>query len=258
MTCEEVEQRGIAEDYLLGRLSEADQEAYEQHYFECGECYARLEALRRVQSALTTTARAARPPLTMRWLAVAAAAIVAVGGALFAWRLLSHPEVEPQQPPLAASAPAAKPPQIPEDVVQMARVEPPPYAPRRLRSAAPRERFDAAMEAYQAGDFAKAIPPFEEALRSAPGDDATRFYLGASYALTSEWRTAIQTLQPLLTRRDSAYAEEAAFITARAYVHVNDIAGAMAALDTTIAFDGDRAAEARALRAKLAALPRQR
>ena len=110
------------------------------------------------------------------------------------------------------------------------------------------------MTAYQGGDFSKAIPLLEAVVRSAPGDDDARFYLGASYALTSRWRDAIEMLRPLLTRRESAYAEEAAFLTARAYVQLNDVAAAIAALDATIALDGDRAAEARALRARLAAL----
>jgi hypothetical protein len=92
-------------------------------------------------------------------------------------------------------------------------------------------------------------------VRATPEDEVARFYLGASYALTSRWRDAVSTLEPLIPRRDSAYAEEAAFITARASVHLGDVPAAIAALDATIAFDGDRIAEARALRAKLAALP---
>jgi tetratricopeptide (TPR) repeat protein len=258
VTCDEVEQRALAEDYLLGRLAEQDRVAFELHYFECEKCYARVDALRAVKEALDAAPAAAAPsPTSWRWLAVAAALLVAVGGAALAWwQIASHDRRgAASSSSAAAPLPAPRTPPIPQDVIQMASIAPPPYAPRRLRSGGQREEFDAAMENYQAGDFAAAAAALETVVQQSPDDEAARFYLGASRALVARWGDAIDVLEPLVARPGSAYAEEAAFITARAHVHLGDTRAAMSALDATIALAGDREADARALRERLARLP---
>ena len=52
MNCKEVEERDIVEGYLLDRLSEAERDEFELHYFECASCFSQLETARMVQAEL--------------------------------------------------------------------------------------------------------------------------------------------------------------------------------------------------------------
>jgi anti-sigma factor RsiW len=61
MKCDRVSGDGFAEKYLLDQLSETDQEAYEQHFFECARCFQELETCRTLRAELRRTAAAIRP-----------------------------------------------------------------------------------------------------------------------------------------------------------------------------------------------------
>src|SRR5687768_210731 len=50
MTCDQIERDEIAEQYLAGRLSSADQIRFETHFFDCGHCQERLRLLEDVRS----------------------------------------------------------------------------------------------------------------------------------------------------------------------------------------------------------------
>ena len=52
MNCNEVEQRGILESYLLDRLAEPEREEFEKHYFECASCFFQLQTGLAVQAEL--------------------------------------------------------------------------------------------------------------------------------------------------------------------------------------------------------------
>jgi PadR family transcriptional regulator, regulatory protein PadR len=52
MNCKQVEERDILEGYLLDRLSEAERDEFELHYFECESCFSQLETERMVQAEL--------------------------------------------------------------------------------------------------------------------------------------------------------------------------------------------------------------
>jgi len=47
MTHDEIQRREIPEQYVRGRLSEAERAAFEDHYFACDECFAETEALQK-------------------------------------------------------------------------------------------------------------------------------------------------------------------------------------------------------------------
>ena len=55
MQCKQVLEDEIAEGYLRGALSAADQEAFEQHYFGCASCFGELENLDRGLVAVSTS-----------------------------------------------------------------------------------------------------------------------------------------------------------------------------------------------------------
>ena len=85
MDCDSVAREEIVESYVVGRLSEEDREAFEEHYFECERCFDELRALQIVQAELPQADAESAPrtwrPL-LRWaggLAAAAVLVVAVG-----------------------------------------------------------------------------------------------------------------------------------------------------------------------------------
>ena len=85
MSCQRVSTDGVVERYLLGDLSEAEREAFEEHYFECDECFAELEALGAIRDHLeeeqNRTPRLAMQPRARTrwwWWALAAAVVVTI------------------------------------------------------------------------------------------------------------------------------------------------------------------------------------
>src|SRR5262245_8389759 len=89
--CERVLQDDVAVAYLRGDLPEAEREAFEQHCFECTNCFERLQVVRDLQGLLRRDARAAprsvmagttarRPAGWLAW--AAGAAFVAVGAGM--------------------------------------------------------------------------------------------------------------------------------------------------------------------------------
>jgi TolA-binding protein len=265
MTCADIETDELAEAYLLGQLADPQAEAFEQHYFSCQRCYDRLQILRAVRGALATSAGMQPAPparATIRWptagLAAAAAVILAAG----LWAALSrdrHVDTTVAGPPRAdapalpggAPGPASSGRDPAQLMARLGEVTAPPYAPARLRQGLERRSFDAAMKAYVAGDYGTAVTGLSAVVKSAPEADDARFYLGASHLLAGNADAALAALAPLTNREDSAYVEEARYLSAKALLRKGDARAARNALDRTIALGGDRAREARELRRQL-------
>ena len=253
MTCTDVDERDIAESYLLGRLNEDDRTAFEQHYFECARCYSQLEAIGAVREALARQPRRSTLSSRWPWLAAAAALLLAISSALVWQSLRSGDRAQPAGN--VVSAPAERPPSPnPEELARLAVFAPPPYSPTRFRNSADRAAFTLGMREYVAQEFQRAIPALERALRESPSAEDARFYLGASYLLAGRSPDAISALDPLASSTRSPYAEEAQFLIAKAHLKAGDLPAALVALDKTTAMRGDREQEARALRTRVAAL----
>jgi tetratricopeptide (TPR) repeat protein len=265
MTCDDIEDRALAVEYLLGRLGEKERDAYELHYFECARCYAALQALRSVRLAAgesrpSAALRAARPAWRREWLAAAAALAVIGGGGALLWQVVDRSPRDAAPPPAASATspgPSSVTPSTPPamQLAEMAVVIPPPYAPARLRAAGD-EAFDTGMKRYQSGDYPDAIPALERATRGGQTSEVARFYLGISYLLADRPADAVNALEPLAAGADSPYAEPARFFTAKAWLRAGDVQRAAEALDRTIELHGDREREAAEIRRKLAGLPR--
>ena len=260
MQCSEVDERDVAEAYLLGRLSEADRDAYETHYFECARCYSELQALRDVSDSLRATPRetgvrpgsfgygrsgrsAARPWV---WAAMAATLILATSA--LAW-VAFRPGARAQAPTVA-TAPTAPPPAV-DRIAELAIVTAPPYEARQFRNAAPREAFTSGMARYTSGDYAGAIPWLVRAVSADPAAEDARFYLGASQLLSGDAVAALTTLKPIADRAESPYAEEARFLCAKAHLRRRDLRAAGVELDRTIALHGAREQEAVLIREQI-------
>jgi anti-sigma factor RsiW len=115
MTCQDVVRDELAERYVGGQLAEAQQEAFEQHFFQCPRCTEDVRLLQDLQTALAhgatralrTPRRAAiAGPATWRWLAVAATFVLV---ATLGWRVWRTPPASPS-PPGPVLLPRGSPP----------------------------------------------------------------------------------------------------------------------------------------------------
>lgn len=251
--CEHVLQDDVAVAYLRGELPEAERDAFEEHYFECADCFERLQTVRQLQGMLRESRGAApRPALTRRaprrhpavgslaW--AAGAALVAVGAAVVL-RNATPPETVPGSPPAVASL----------DV--LARVEPPPYAPLPVRGNEPAETaFARAMEKYVRGDYAGAAEGLRAAAKEDPGSAEVLFYLGVTELLAGRPQVAIGVLR-LAAAGDPAFAEPAMYYIAKAHLARGNVEAARNALKVVVKGDGDHKERAQQLLRELGAEP---
>jgi hypothetical protein len=116
--CAYTDDADIEQRYLAGKLSEADAEEFERHYFDCDACWNRVQRGAEIRAALQPAAESAQPvkretlrqpPVRRRsfgsWVTpLAAAAVVLVGVGL--WRNRSNGPTESQSAP---NAPTVEP-----------------------------------------------------------------------------------------------------------------------------------------------------
>jgi Putative zinc-finger len=196
MRCEQVLRDEIAERYLRGALSAADQEAFEDHYFECASCFDELENLRLIREALAGGAAAGEARSGSRagwapWKWAAAAAVVAlVAGGLY-WRFVSSngPPARPgneqgrlaeRQPAVRAQPAPVEPSPSVHETVSSAQQHP--SAPSEVAGAAARSAALAALAAVQAPQYTP--PTLRGALDEAERRfrEAMRLYVRRDYA----------------------------------------------------------------------------
>ena len=257
MDCRQVKQEEVVERYLLGQLSESEQEAFEQHYFECPRCLEELETYRALRDELSRRAAEIRAeparapaPLVWRWAPAVAGAAAAV--ALIVW-LWPRPAPPGPTPPVAQAQPAVS---LDAALVELAKVEPPAYTPVILRGATDEagRRFRDAMTHYQKGDYAAALPGLRQAAWLDPARPDVHFYLGACYLLTGADKEAIASLKSAVGLGDTPYLEDARLYLAKAYLRTRDLAAARGELEQVVRLASDREEEARRLLEQLEAL----
>ena len=241
MDCVRITDELVMEKYLLGNLGDSEREAFEQHFFECDECFARLEALQGARQVLAAEpiSRAfqiGRPQRLRTWgWPVAAAAVVVIGLIALLWWVM-----RPQLPRMASLSPA---------LAELARIEPPIYEPVRLRGAQDeaQRRFRTAMEFYSTGDYASAIPGLEEAANLDPSAANISFYLGASYLLTDRTAKGIAELDRTVELGDTPYLEEALLLLAKGHLTSGDISQSRTDLRRVVELNGDLSDQALAM-----------
>lgn len=263
MNCDQVMKGEIAEKYLLGELGEADQEAFEQHYFECPRCFQELETYRALQGELKQAAPAIlAEPVGRRigwaWAAAAAGVLLVVG--ISTWLRQEGPAPPSVQAP-AQQAPTVQEPAQPSvpSLSELAQVQPPPYVPATLRGPEDeaRRQFRQAMQHYLKGDFQAAIPELRSAYRLDPKAPNIGFYLGACLLLTNDTDGAIKQLRAVTALGETPYLEEAHFYLAKAYLRKADLNGAQAEFNKTIQLQGERQKEAQELLDQIEILRKQ-
>ncbi|HUF50065.1 MAG TPA: zf-HC2 domain-containing protein [Longimicrobiales bacterium] len=192
----------IADDtvhrYVAGTLGEAEETAFEIHLLTCAACQAEVRTgaaihatLRTADSGLASVPAWQRSRRVLRWAlpAVAAAALLLV--------VLDRDGIE--QLGGVADMPAFSP------------------LPVRSSAAPAAQLADQGMAAYVAGDYRLAATRLAEAaaLETSPG---TSFFLGMSLLALDDATGAVRALHAALEPPDNAYAAEAHYYVAKAWL----------------------------------------
>lgn len=256
MDCDRIMKEEITEKYLLGRLSETEQESFEEHFFECSRCFAEVETYRALQAELKQAAPAIRAEPAIRphsfwrwaWAPAAALALLVVGVGWWLRRPAPAP-VQPPSPVAQKSAPQPAPPAPGPSLTELAQVQPPNYTPAILRGAEDEatQRFRAAMRHYVKGDYAAAIPGLRTASKLNPQASDMNFFLGICYLMTDETDAAIERLRRTVALGDSPYLEDTHFYLAKCYLRKNDLPAARNELENTVQLQGEHEGESRGL-----------
>ena len=252
MTCEEIERDELVEQYVLGRLEEDEQNALEDHYFNCSACLERLRVIEATRAALTVDAARSKPSQWRRvaaGLAAAATLVLAVRAGQLMWGgpddapAASPPPAAVIVAPPAASAPA---PRIP---ATLGEIQLPPYTPVRLRSTTTEAQrvFREAMGPYVAGECGAAMEGLRRSLQLDESLLQARFYLSACEIQSERLSEAESNLQRIIAAGESPYLEDALFFLAKVRIRTGDIAGARQELTRVMSLQGERREEARRL-----------
>jgi hypothetical protein len=246
-----------ASRYVLGDLPEDEREAFEQHFLECPDCLALMQALAELpavlgEQPLPSTGRARLPS----WALAAAATVFAAVGVSLVLRHAPEPLVQPPTPTTlgrASPVPAPSsesPPALPSPVRRaapaiedLARVEPPRYLPLTMRGQAPDPAFDEAMAFYARARYAEAaklLAPLAER------DPQSRFFRGVAL-LMSDDAEAVDELERTAALEVPPWSVAARFFLAKAHLRQKDLAGARRELALVVATQGTYSTEARRL-----------
>jgi tetratricopeptide (TPR) repeat protein len=249
MDCREIENSELAEKYILGQLGADEQQSYEEHYFQCSNCFEELQLRQTMQSELGKM-RPGAPVVQARrgkidwlaWGAVAAALLVAAG--LGWWRFHRTPA-----PVAPVASNVAKPMDNGPALDLLARAEPPAYTAPALRggSTGSGARFREGMAHYRVGNYEAAIASLTSAASTDPKSADAQFFLGICYLLKGQTDLAIARLRATIDLGDSLDLEMAHFYLAKARLRERDAAGAEAELDRAIAMRGDLEKQSREL-----------
>jgi len=269
----------LAEAYVAGTLPEAEQDAYEQHFFGCSACLAHVQRLQDLADRLRQLPAPAplhRPQATGwtsgQWLGLAMAAGLV---AAFAWWWQGG-VTRPDAPPIATGtgtspspAPAPAPPGTPSPTTpveapnrravlsQLALIVPPRYVPLAVRGETPPAgSFDAAMAHYVAGRHREAAAALHALSETTPADPGIAFFWGISELAIGRADAAREGLTRAISADVQPYADEAHFYLAKVYIAEDSVDLARQELRYAVKHEAGPEGEAQKLLAALDKLPR--
>ena len=240
MNCEQIVESNCVELYLAGKLSEAEREAFEQHYFGCDRCFERVQVVRATREALLAEAPvspAAPIPFPKRrrslfpFIGIAAA----LAAAAFLVPVMRRPATAPPMAQVPTPAPAS-------GLQLLARMEPPAYDPQTLRGteSAVTARFQKAMTPYLAHDYSTAAGELGKLVERYPSSMDARYFLAICQLLTGRLDAGIVGLRGVIDAGSaSPYVEEAHFYLAKAYLNQGKLPQARAEFEAVAASGGD-------------------
>ena len=280
----------LAEAYVAGTLPEAEQDAYEQHFFSCSACLAQVQTLQELADRLrqlpadVAVHRAPAPGWTSApWLGLAlAAGLVAAFGWWWQGGLTRPPAPVIATAPSTAPGPAPNPtanpsgptvPPLPPEtptstapveapsrraiLAQLALIVPPRYVPLAVRGEAPPAgTFDAAMAHYVAGRHREAAASLGALSQAMPADPGIAFFWGISELALGRPAAAREALTRAIAADVQPYADEAHFYLAKAYLAEDDVDQARRELRYAVEHAAGPDGEAQRLLAELDQLPR--
>jgi Putative zinc-finger len=240
MICSQVRSENLIERYLDGKLAGPDRDAFEEHYFNCEDCFAQLEAARAAQPVLREMGIAEelkKPNLTIGWIAAGVAA------AVIAWALIDTSISSP--PVVATKTESAKP------LLALSEIEPPPYTATVLRGQEEnpgKQAFRAAMASYSKHDWAATQLELTHVLREYPGQADALYFRGIARLMAGNAVDAFGDLSEVIKRGAATpYEEEARYYDAQALLVLSSAGPARQQLESVIQMHGDYEAKARAL-----------
>jgi TolA-binding protein len=280
--------RGSGARYVAGTLSEAEQDAYEQHFFACSACLAHVQMLQEIKDGLreapapVAVSRPASPSFTAGpWLGLALAAslvaafgwwwqggvgpapgapAVAVGPGTPAGPAPSAPTTPGPPATSPVTPPATAPVEAPSRrsvLAQLALVIPPRYVPIAVRGSAPAAgTFDAAMAHYVAGRHREAAAALQALSEAAPTDPGIAFFWGISELALGHPDAAREGLTRAIAADVQPYADEAHFYLAKVYLAEGAVDLARGELQFAVQREAGPEGEAQRILAALDRLPR--
>lgn len=287
MDCPITTGREFAEGYVAGTLSEAEQDAFEQHFFTCSACLAHVQMLQEVKDGLRRLPAAipGHRPVSAGWvttpwlgLALAAGLVAAVGwwwqGGLgptpapptVAVGPSATPGPTPAPSPAPSPVPAPAAPTVPAPVeaptrrtvlAQLALVVAPRYVPIAVRGEAlPAGSFDAAMAHYVAGRHREAAAALKTLSAAQPADPGIAFFWGVSELVLGHPAAARQGLTRAIAADVQPYTDEAHFYLAKVYLAEDAVDDARRELRYALAHEAGPEGEAARILAALDRVPR--
>jgi hypothetical protein len=256
----------LADAYVAGTLPEAEQDAYEQHFFSCSACLAQVQTLQELADRLrqlpaaAVVHRASTPGgMAAPWLGLALAAGLV---AAFAWWWQGGANRPPAPAIATGSGPApAAPVEAPGRLAvlaQLALIVPPRYVPPAARSgeAPPAGSFDAAMAHYVAGRHREAAAALRALSKETPTDPGIAFFWAISELALDRPAAARDGLTRAIAADVQPYADEAHFYLAKAYLAEDAVDQARRELRYAVEHEAGPDGEAQRLLAALDRLPR--
>jgi tetratricopeptide (TPR) repeat protein len=207
-TCTWSARDDLFEAYVRNSLGDAERESFEEHYFGCATCLARVrayEGLRAELGALATEAPAREPVQTRPWrwalVPVAASLVLVVVVALW---LRGSPPVPPASTvavaPAVQTAPAASPvaPDAPETAVPAPVVTPPAQSAPATQAGT---RVSPPVVALSVLAHVRPPPYAAVVLRSPHDEAAAKFDAAMGLYVKSDYRGAVQGLEAAIALR---------------------------------------------------------
>jgi tetratricopeptide (TPR) repeat protein len=237
--------------YMAGRCSETEEEETREHLADCAECVTLSRDARGFLGAMAPerTRRRVVWPLAL----AASLALAAVAGVLLTRASRPAPDAPgpiafratPHNPwsELRIAAPPA-PPSRGEEIVFRSEEQVP---------AAPSDAFNSAVDAYRAGDYARAEKSLAAVLARDPSDGEAHLYRGVCLIQLGRPAESVAALEKALTNNDARVRGEAHWYRALLRLKEGRFGEALEDLDALAAVAGARQNEAETLRSQVRA-----
>lgn len=203
--CSIVDAPRSVEQYVTGRMSKAERDAFEDHFVNCAQCQREIQLVGAVRTALRTpSVVVGRAPTwkrisSRRWIG-AGVALAAGIAAITIVRMAPSPALTKLGGVL----------------------EPPVYLGVAVRGTVGRADsvFDHAMSQYASQRYGDAAVELRAALAAGQDSVPTEFFLGVSELLTGDARRAAVTLSHVVAKGDTPYLVEAQLYEAKALLRL--------------------------------------